>query len=984
MKTKSNLLRAAVILASLCLLLLDRSAQAYAFPRAGQPMSHEQLLNSDANWDDGFGPFGADDMVTAAAMDGHGNLYIGGGFTHAGGANASALARWDGSTWTSPGAVDGWVNSIVIAGNNMYIGGFFNRAGGVNTSSIAKLDLATNTWSALGNGVSGCNGICKPIVKTMAFNGTDLYVGGSFGAAGGTTANNIAKWNGANWSGLGGGMQGEANAMVFKGSDLYVAGDSQVYRWDGNTWSTLPGSFSGSGYISALAIGGNNLYAGGSFTTVAGLSANRIARWDLTNGGWSVLGSGVDLGTNDTLVETMAVDQNGVLYAGGNFTVAGGTSANDFAKWDGTSWSAMGAGFDDAARMILVNGSDIYVGGNFMASGQAGASRIAKWDGTNKAWVGIGNSSNNGVAALGPSVYAVAIDGDNVYVGGNLRSVGSVAANGIARWNVKTSTWSALGAGVSGDLFSTVYALAVSGNKVYAGGNFKTAGGVSAPNLAAWDGTKWSPVGESPNGSVWAIAARGNKVYVGGEFTKIGNTPAAYLAEWDGNAWWQLGPPPNNPVYAIALTGSALHAGGYFTKLGSLPARHIAKCERTWSTLDGGLNGTVAALTANGDDVYVGGSFTRSGGAALRNIAKWNGTTSRWSGLSGGVDGDVHRIAVSPNGDVYVGGYLTQAGRVAVSSIAKWNGAWAPLGSGLNDSVLGLAMDGGDIYVTGSFQEAGGKPSEGIALWHDAPLAPAIPPSGEIDCPATLPVAWEQNSGGVQYDGWRSVKDPHAHGRSYRVSGEPGDSVTFRFAGTGITWLSRTGPDQGKALVRIDGMRRGPFDLYSNSAATWRRTFGGLAIGTHNIVVQVLQQKNPSSTGLNVSVDGFVVGGTTIEETSNAIQYDSWQGVPSADASGGNYRVSQQMDATASLSFTGTSVNWVTALGPSLGKAKVFIDNVAQGTVDLFASQPQWQVLKAYTNLGIGPHTLRIQVLGAKNPSSSGTKVIVDGFQTLQ
>ena len=46
---------------------------------------------------------------------------------------------------------------------------------------------------------------------------------------------------------------------------------------------------------------------------------------------WSALGSGMD-GYD---VYALAVDASGNLYAGGNFTTAGGVSANRIAKWDG-------------------------------------------------------------------------------------------------------------------------------------------------------------------------------------------------------------------------------------------------------------------------------------------------------------------------------------------------------------------------------------------------------------------------------------------------------------------------------------------------------------------------------------------------------------------------------------------------------------------------------------------------------------------------
>ncbi|MEB3214320.1 MAG: hypothetical protein VKL39_23425, partial [Leptolyngbyaceae bacterium] len=92
------------------------------------------------------------------------------------------------------------------------------------------------------------------------------------------------------------------------------------------------------GTVSALAFDNDgNLYAGGSFTVAGGITVNRIAKWDGSS--WSALGSGVNIGVNNS-VNALAFDNNGNLYAGGSFTVAGGITVNRIAKWDGSSWSA--------------------------------------------------------------------------------------------------------------------------------------------------------------------------------------------------------------------------------------------------------------------------------------------------------------------------------------------------------------------------------------------------------------------------------------------------------------------------------------------------------------------------------------------------------------------------------------------------------------------------------------------------------------------
>jgi len=123
--------------------------------------------------------------------------------------------------------------------------------------------------------------------------------------------------------------------------------------------------------VFALGVMDTNLYAGGVFTTSGGVSANRIARWNGTS--WSALGSGMS-GTVFTLA-VIGTD----LHAGGGFTTAGGVSANYIAKWDGTSWSALGSGMNGAVLALAAIGSELYVGGSFTTAGGNPSSYIGLW-----------------------------------------------------------------------------------------------------------------------------------------------------------------------------------------------------------------------------------------------------------------------------------------------------------------------------------------------------------------------------------------------------------------------------------------------------------------------------------------------------------------------------------------------------------------------------------------------------------------------------
>lgn len=235
-------------------------------------------------------------------------------------------------------------------------------------------------------------------------------------------------------------------------------------------------------------------------------------------------------------------------------------------------------------------------------------------------------------------------------------------------------------------------------------------------------------------------------------------------------------------------------------------------------------------------------------------------------------------------------------------------------------------------------------------------------------------------SASLMFDTWVGVKDPTANGGTFRVTSTRGAKATFKFSGTGVTWVTRKGTDQGIASVTIDGKVRGSIDLYAGSVQSFSQSYAGLAKGRHTIVVTVTGSKSTQSSGAGVAVDAFVVGPTTIDDTSPGISYEGWRGANSTSASGGTYRVTTTRNATVTLNFTGTGVDWVTATGPADGLAQVTIDGVKQATVDLFTAQVAWQVSKSYAGLAPGPHTIVITALGTKDATSTGSNVIVDAL----
>lgn len=498
----------------------------------------------------------------------------------------------------------------------------------------------------------------------------NLYAGGQFSTAGGVTVNGVAKWNGSSWEAFGSGL-----------------GDDD--------WSAC---------VNALAVDGSgNLYAGGYFVTMDGVSVNHVAKWNGSS--WEALGSGMNGSVN-----ALAVDGSGKLFAVGLFSTAGGVSADGMAKWNGTSWEALGIGSGGHALARDSNGN-VYT---------IGAGGFFKWNGTSWETLGL---SNCGI------VFALVVDGNgNVYAGGSL---------GVSKWN--GTSWEVLGSGMD----DYVFALAVDGSgNVYAGGNFTTAGGVSAKLLAKWNGSSWEALGSGMLGQrVSALAVDGsNTLFVGGYFGTAGGFSAHYIAAWRDGAWLKAYFGPTNgltgfTVWSLAVDGVGnVYAGGDFTSVGEIAANSIAKWNgSSWEALGSGLsygmhNTQVYAVAVDGSgNVYAGGNFLKAGGIWANYVAKWNG--SSWEALGSGVDdegGDacVKSLAVDSSGNVYAGGRFTTAGEVVANHVAKWNGSsWEALGSGIDHwwdpMVDALAVDNkGNVFAGGLFNKAGKVSAANIAKWN--------------------------------------------------------------------------------------------------------------------------------------------------------------------------------------------------------------------------------------------------------------------------
>lgn len=709
----------------------------------------------------GFGGPGPSDIVLDYEVF-QGELFAAGRFDRVDGLPVGGVATWNGSTWSPVG---GGTSGDVYAlgtfdagvGRELYAAGIFQRAGGRPASSIARWD--GTQWSAL-EGSHGEGLKLLPIGSASgdfdfaAFDdggGSALFVCGLFTEAGGLPANNLARWDGSEWTGVTSTPpskslravevfdDGSGEALFFSVRNGVLA-ENAVWKFDGSVWTHY--GLAGVQVSDLVAFddgGGEKLYACEQRT---GTLTSGVFRRDGT--AWTKIG---ETGPNGYIyvMEAWPDDPAGpALWVGGAFLGMEGASTGPLARWDGSSWSApdttLGtAGFFGQAHALQPldtgEGPGMFVGGWFFSAGGLPLHNSARWSGSEWTTMGV---ELPGLDAPGKAL-AVFDDGAGpaLFVGGEFSSAGEVNAAYLARWD---GAWSAVAQVPDDEVKVLLVHDDGAGPSLVAAGPFQNAGTTPASRIASWDGASWSPLADGfSGGQVWALGeyddGSGLALIAGGGFTASGATPLNGIAAWDGTTWTGLGDGlTGGAVRAVAEfddgSGPALYAGGVFTQAGGLPAAHIARWDGTnWEAVGGGMDDVVKALhvhdDGSGPKLYAGGIFDTAGGVPARGLAAWDG--SAWSAVGQGLAVYVNDLATFDDGtrtQLYAGGTGTP-------HIQRWDGsAWSGIGA-VNWTVRALARyddgRGPGLFLAGDFVQTGEIYSQNIARYGPECVCPPSP-----------------------------------------------------------------------------------------------------------------------------------------------------------------------------------------------------------------------------------------------------------------
>ncbi len=655
--------------------------------------------------------------ITTWDPDGAGPLpaltVVGGGLSVPGLAGTTNIAAWNPATrqWRALGTgFNAEVDALIVYHNTLIAGGaFYNGAGGT-INGIARWDPAAaggaGAWMQMGTYTSAT-------VRSLTIYNDNLIAAGSFGVTVGSVSEQVVSWDGATGGVmatphiLGSAMSGSGTlyaVAVYNGS-LYLGGTfagmgattiHSIAKWSGTAWTTLGTGGSGSttgqginGYVYTMAVYNNELVAAGFMQNAGTVAVSGIARWNGST--WSALGTGT--GGLSISVQTLAVYQS-ELIVGGLFSTAGGVTASRIARWNGSAWSSLGAtgaggaAADNAVYALLADGPDLLVGGQFGTIGvgtNVAGSRLARWTSASASTPGVWSSFGNG---LDGDVLAAAPYHGKLAVGGRIAHAGFPAAAGVAIWNgPSVGGWQTLGSGV----YPLVVTSTVYNNEWVAAGNLSTAGGVSVDRIARYNDATglWRGTGTNIVGDVKTVANIGGSLIAGGTFG-IANFD-------DASTTWAAYPDIyfSGGVYALTQYNGQLVAGGDFGDSFSGSYGRIARWDaaaQSWMSLGGAtIDSTVTALAVYRGELIAAGPFVSINGGTIpaSHIAAFNGTTWRTlgegsGGVSGGTLTTVNALAVYA-GDLYVGGKFTTAGgggtATPASNLAKWNGtAWSAVG----------------------------------------------------------------------------------------------------------------------------------------------------------------------------------------------------------------------------------------------------------------------------------------------------------------
>ena len=275
-----------------------------------------------------------------------------------------------------------------------------------------------------------------------------------------------------------------------------------------------------------------------------------------------------------------------------------------------------------------------------------------------------------------------------------------------------------------------------------------------------------------------------------------------------------------------------------------------------------------------------------------------------------------------------------------------------------------FGIGGRHTYTAGGTYPVDVKVSYGDQVVEVFSTARVSPPPPTIQVNDTDPsITYTGASWG--YSAGRAVADLN---RDVHFATTDGDSVSYTFTGTGISYISERSDDYGVVNVYLDDV--------------FQQTIDANAPGVHNQTGQVLFDKSGLSagrhtikllkaSGVYLVLDAFQVQTAvqSINDSDPGLVYSGTRWFRSAGRPAGFGDIANDVHATTnngdsvSYSFTGTGVSYISEKSEDEGQVDVYVDGVLQDTVDANVQgvhNQGGQVLYGVGGLQAGQHTLKL------------------------
>lgn len=614
-------------------------------------------LNIDGSLDTTFKPeISSTQIIYSIALQDDGKIVIGGYFSFTSGIYKYQIVRLnpDGSndiTFKRTEA-NGRIRTITLQNNGkIIVGGDFTSYDGVTCNHIVRLNSNGVIDSSFLSG-SGTNGL----IKTTAIQ-TDgnILIGGNFTSYNGTSINKIARLL----------SNGSIDTLFYPGNGTVNAVDAIVLQKNGK------------------------IIIGGDFNYINEFIKTGVVRLN-SNGSYDTLfHSG--FGT-DTRVSTIAVQSNGDIIVGGDFTTYDTTTRNCLVRLtsDGyidTSFNSKVFEKGNIYSITIKNDGKIIIGGDFYLFNYNMPYRLVQLESN-----GTNDVSFNRVTGANETIYTAAVQNDGkIIIGGRFTIFNGEIRNYLARLKA------------NGTLDTTfkpekgpndvVYSIVVQEDgKILIGGNFTLYNEVERNYIARLnqDGSLDTTFnsGSGVNFLVFKIALqKDGKILIGGYFDNngvINNALLRLCPDGSLDTTFQIGSGANSGIGDIVVQSDGkILIGGRFSVFNGNSHNCIIRLNPDGSTdtkFSGfeitSLYSTIFSINLQNDGkILIGGEFSTSDYYQINNIARLNsdGRIDETFNTGVGLDGQFGTCYIQPDGKIIIGGYFTSYDGTLRNNIARLN-----------------------------------------------------------------------------------------------------------------------------------------------------------------------------------------------------------------------------------------------------------------------------------------------------------------------